>query len=275
MSVSTEPITPSQMSYLLKLMSQRASLFGIEPTIESAKSWIESRNANITKRQASKLIDELKEKPVDVIAPEKWTPKAGEVFNSFDCSHIVDAGIVGMTRIIENKFAKSCELCGHDVAYMSGLAVFSQSGWSTWHHVGKCIEPAKASSILAKRVEKFIAEACADLDGDVYFALPSHTGNNDLDFYGFVLSRRKAGAIYTLKRILGGAFSEDVSANAPVMSMTEAQRVIDAVSAMSGADWDEAMMQFANNLGKCFKCNRILTDDESRKRGMGAKCAEG
>ena len=275
MSVSTEPITPAQMKYLLTLMSQRASLFGIEPTIESAKSWIESRNANITKSQASKLIDDLKSKPVDVIAPEKWTPKAGEVFYSFDCSHIVGAGIVGMTRIIENKFAKPCELCGHDVAYMSGLAVFSQSGWSTWHHVGKCIEPAKPSSILAKRVEKFIAEACADLDGDVYFALPSHTGNNDLDFYGFVLSRRKTGAIYTLKRILGGAYSEDVSANAPVMSMTEAQRVMDAIGAMTSEQWDEAMMLFATSLGKCFKCNRILTDDESRKRGMGAICAEG
>lgn len=271
MSVSTEPITPAQMKFLLSLMSQRASLFGIEPTIESAKSWIESRNANITKSQASKLISELKDKPVDVIAPAN----AGKVSFAFDCSHIVDAGIVGMSRIIENKFAKSCELCGHDVAYMSGLAVLSQSGWSTWHHVGKCIEPAKPSSILAKRVEKFIAEACADLDGDVYFALPSHTGNNDLDFYGFVTSRRKSGAIYTLKRILGGAFSEDVSANAPVMSLTEAKRVIDAISAMSGAEWDEAMMAFANNLGKCFKCNRILTDDESRKRGMGAKCAEG
>lgn len=273
MSVSTEPITEPQMKFLLTLMSQRASLFGIEPTTESAKAWIESKNANITKSQASKLISELKDKPVDVITPAKSSQS--EVSYSYDCSHIVDAGTSGMTRIIQNKFAKSCELCGHDVAYMSGLAVMSQSGWSTWHLKGECIEPAKASSILAKRVEKFIAEACADLDGDVYFALPSHTGNNDLDFYGFVLSRRKAGAIYTLKRILGGAFSEDVSANAPVMSMTEAQRVIDAVSAMSGADWDEAMMQFANNLGKCFKCNRILTDDESRKRGMGAKCAEG
>lgn len=274
MSVSTEPITEPQMKFLLTLMSQRASLFGIEPTIESAKAWIESHNANITKSQASKLISELKDKPVDVITP-KWMENGEKLLGSFDCSHIVDAGIVGMTRIIQNKFAKSCELCGHDVAYMSGLAVMSQSGWSTWHHVGKCIEPAKPSSILAKRVEKFIAEACADLDGDVYFALPSHTGNNDLDFYGFVLSRRKAGAIYTLKRILGGAFSEDVSANAPVMSMTEAQRVMDAIGEMSSQQWDEAMMQFANNLGKCFKCNRILTDDESRKRGMGAKCAEG
>ena len=269
MSVSTEPITPAQMKFLLTLMSQRASLFGIEPTIESAKSWIESKNANITKSQASKLISELKDKPVDVISS-----KNAEVSFSFDCSHIVDAGTTGMTRIIENKFAKSCELCGHDVAYMSGLAVLSNGGWSTWHHKGQCIEPAKPSSILAKRVEKFIAEACADLDGDAYFALPSHTGNNDLDFYGFVQSRRKSGTIYVLKRIIGGAFSHEDTSNSPVMSLTEAKRVMDAIEAMSGAEWDEAQMQFAQNLGRCFHCNRILTDDESRKRGMGAECAE-
>jgi hypothetical protein len=273
MSVSTEPITPAQMRFLLTLMSQRASLFGIEPTTESAKSWIESKNANITKSQASKLISELKDKPVDVITPAKSSQS--EVFYSYDCSHIVDAGTSGMTRIIQNKFAKSCELCGHDVAYMSGLAVMSQSGWSTWHLKGECIEPAKPSSILAKRVEAFIAEACADLDGDAYFALPSHTGNNDLDFYGFVVSRRKTGTIYVLKRIVGGAFHHEDTSNSPVMSLTEAKRVMDAIEAMDSAQWDEAQMQFAQNLGRCFHCNRILTDDESRKRGMGAKCAEG
>jgi hypothetical protein len=152
--------------------------------------------------------------------------------------------------------------------------VLSRSGWSTWHLKGECIEPAKSASILAKQIEEFIATACADMDNDAYFALPSHTGNNDLDFYGIVLSRRKAGAIYTLKRVVGGAIGADLVSNSPVMSLTEAKRVIEVVGAMSGDEWDAAQMQFAQNLSRCFICNRTLTDDESRARGVGSECAK-
>jgi hypothetical protein len=265
-----EPITEAQMKFLLSLMVERASIFGIERNVESARAYLTEKSGNITKSRASQMISTLKEKPAD----EVTTASQSEVTFSHDCSHIVGAGITGMTRIIANKYAKPCELCGHDVAYNSGLAVLSRSGWSTWHCKGECIEPAKSGSIIAKQIEEFIAEKCSEMDTDAYFALPSHTGNNDLDFYGIVLSRRKAGAIHTLKRVIGGAVGADLVSNSPVMSMTEAKRVIDTVTAMSWDEWEAAQMQFAQNLSRCYICNRTLTDDASRARGVGSECAK-
>jgi hypothetical protein len=212
------------------------------------------------------MISTLKEKPADAVTTAKAS--SGD---DISIAHIT----VKAQRVIANRYAKPCELCGHTVAYNSGLAVLDHhKNWSTWHRNGECIEPAKPASILAKQIEEFIATACADMDNDAYFALPSHTGNNDLDFYGIVLSRRKAGAIYTLKRVVGGAIGADLVSNSPVMSLTEAKRVIEVVGAMSGDEWNAAQMQFAQNLSRCFICNRTLTDDESRARGVGSECAK-
>ena len=88
------------------------------------------------------------------------------------------------------------------------------------------------------------------------------------------MSRRKSGHIYTLKRVIGGALGADIVSNSPVMSFTEAQRVVDAVSAMTGDEWEYAQMQFAQNLSRCFRCGRTLTDDQSRANGIGSECAK-
>lgn len=38
-------------------------------------------------------------------------------------------------------------------------------------------------------------------------------------------------------------------------------------------DWHEAMLAYGREIGKCGHCNRTLTDEDSRARGIGPVCA--
>lgn len=95
-----------------------------------------------------------------------------------------------------------------------------------------------------------------------HYAVPSLTGNNDLDFFRVdrPMEGKWAGYIF-VKRVIGGR------PNAPVRG----QKAREALVAIS-KNPEAAALQYATELGRCSKCNRHLTDELSRQLGMGPEC---
>lgn len=256
--MDTKYITDKQTNFIVKLVGERADILGVQPNPESIIDYIGNCKL-ITTRDASEFIEKLL-----AVVPTQPTKTQSSTAAQIDITH---TGVNAM-RVISNRFTKACALCLNGVATGAGIAVLTDDKqWLTYHKVNECPAPLEGSQ-LHLLVETWVHQQCINI-GNVYFALPSHTGNNDLDFYGLVTSHRKTGSVVVLRRILGGhAFDA-----CPVVSMTEAKRVIESLRMMSTEQSDDAMKAFADNLGRCFRCGRTLTDDESRNRGMGQDCA--
>lgn len=96
-----------------------------------------------------------------------------------------------------------------------------------------------------------------------YYALDSATGNNDLDFYCVQHGKgRWAGRVF-VKRVIGGR------PDTPVRG-AEANRVIMAIAEVGA---DSAAKRYGQEIGRCGRCNRHLTDETSRALGLGPDCA--
>lgn len=96
-----------------------------------------------------------------------------------------------------------------------------------------------------------------------FYATPSATGNNDYDFWSVdrPTEGRWAGRTF-VDRVIGGR------SNTPVRGATARQ----ALEAINSEGIEVARIRFAQELGRCWKCGRHLTDDESRRLGIGPVC---
>lgn len=94
------------------------------------------------------------------------------------------------------------------------------------------------------------------------YAIPSLTGNNDLDF--FLVSRPENGkwnGWTFVKRVIGG------KPDAPVDN-SQVYKILVAIE----KDPETASATFGRELGICSKCGIHLTDEESRAYGRGPEC---
>jgi len=98
-----------------------------------------------------------------------------------------------------------------------------------------------------------------------YYAVPSRTGKNDLDFYHVDVGReggRWAGMRF-VGRVLGGG-------GKPIkVSRTEQA---DALVRIQHYGIDESRARFGQAVGQCGRCGRSLTDAVSRAIGIGPEC---
>lgn len=96
-----------------------------------------------------------------------------------------------------------------------------------------------------------------------HYAIPSETGNNDLDFFRIdkPTEGRWAGRTF-VKRIVGGKPDFGVRGEAAVKV---AERIV-------AAGVKEAALLYGQEIGRCCRCNRHLTDEASRAFGMGPDC---
>lgn len=107
---------------------------------------------------------------------------------------------------------------------------------------------------------------------DCYVALPSRSGNNDLDFIrigtnqGRMNPDRKGWR--RVQRIVGG--------QAPIsMRVGEAVPFARIVAEMSEAELKAAQVLFGQEIGRCGCCGKSLTDETSRALGIGPVCRDG
>lgn len=96
-----------------------------------------------------------------------------------------------------------------------------------------------------------------------YYAIPSLTGNNDLDFYR--VDRPTEG------RWVGYTFVKMVVGGKPAMSVRGKQRLYDILSAIQ-KDPERSAWLYGVEIGRCDKCNHTLTDKTSREHGRGPDC---
>jgi hypothetical protein len=98
---------------------------------------------------------------------------------------------------------------------------------------------------------------------DGHYAIPSLTGNNDLDF--FRVDRPEegqwAGRIF-LKRVIGGKPDQNV----------RGKTIRAALEAIADAGIEKSRELYGREIGRCWRCNRHLTDELSRQRGIGPDC---
>jgi hypothetical protein len=221
--MSATTITPKQQSFVRSLLQERLSVLGID----DIDKYIEEKGINkLTAKSASEIIDKLKSIPA---------PRNPEH------AHLPEG------RVIVNKFAKECALCNRKVDTGAGFAVQANYGWRTYHAKGDCLYEADALETVDRG----------------YYAIPSLTGNNDLDFFFVHLKNGKKEVL----RVLGG--------QAPFrVSDAETKRIVEALVSLSTDELTEAQARYGRELGVCGKCGRHLTDEASRARGLGSECAK-
>jgi Family of unknown function (DUF6011) len=98
-----------------------------------------------------------------------------------------------------------------------------------------------------------------------YYAVPSRTGNNDLDFFSVdrPSEGRWAGYVF-VKRVIGGHVDTPVRGS-------EARLALEAIIEFG---IEEAGVLYGREIGRCYVCNRTLTDDLSREMGIGPVCRD-
>lgn len=98
-----------------------------------------------------------------------------------------------------------------------------------------------------------------------HYAVPSATGNNDYDFYRVDVPTdgKWAGYVF-VKRVIGGR--PDASVSRTERSAT-LERILDY-------GVEQAGKLYAAEIGRCRRCNRSLTAEDSRigRDGYGAHC---
>lgn len=139
-----------------------------------------------------------------------------------------------------NRYGGTCVRCGGEVEAEAGTCEKRDGRWVV-SHIGECPE----------RVEHAVPAG--------HYAIASE-GDNDLLF---VRVDRNEGYPVRVKMIVGGH---------PEMTLAK-NRVTGILARIAEAGVAEAAKLYGNEIGRCCRCNRTLTDATSRAAGIGPECA--
>lgn len=147
-----------------------------------------------------------------------------------------------------NRYGGDCVDCGRHVAPEAGV-LFKDGGWKVAHRDGECPTAATEPEV----------ETAADVEvPDGHYAIDS-TGDNDLAFY-----RVDNGGRYGVSvRLIVGGHSD---------SWVVRRNVPGIIARIAAAGVETARQRYAAEIGSCWVCNRTLTDEESRRLGIGPDC---
>lgn len=192
-----------------------------------------------TKQAVSQAIDTAKQQPRPAAAPAATTVE-------------VPAGVEILSRT--NRYGGSCVLCGGHVADEAGRLAKRNGKWVVAHNDGDCGTPAPA----AERTETPLADVPAG-----HYAIPS-TGDNDLVFYRVdrPTDRGYDGSTTFVKMIVGGHPDQNV----------RRANVAGILARIAEYGVAESARLYGNEIGRCYRCNRHLTDEVSRDLGIGPEC---
>lgn len=193
----------------------------------------------LDRKAASTLIDAL------LAAPKTPAPAAA---SSVD----VPAGLEILDR--SNKYGGKCELCGGRVADGAGRLAKRNGKFAVVHRDGECVERTEAPAPAAA--------PRSDVPSG-HYAIPS-TGTNDLVFYKVKAPTegKWAGRVF-VDMVVGGHDDQSVRRDAVA-------GILDRIVA---AGVEHSARLYGQEIGRCCRCNRTLTDEESRRNGIGPECA--
>jgi Family of unknown function (DUF6011) len=146
-----------------------------------------------------------------------------------------------------NTYAGNCSDCGGVVPAGEGfIRKDSDSGRWITGHLGGCPKENNPPPSVA----------------DGYYAVTSDEGHTS--FYS-VKNGKKPGIIF-MDLLTGGG------PNATFKRQGVSYKIRDTILAKIAVDPKGAAERFGKESGRCFSCNRGLTDEESRLRGQGPDC---
>ena len=159
-----------------------------------------------------------------------------------------------------NQYGGRCANCGVFVPERAGRIVKTAQGWKAAHLTPEACQEAQAQAPVEQ--PKPVVEFPVPVG---YYAIPALQGTNDLDFFCVKAGKGKWEGRTFINRVIGGR----VEFGGTPMTRDERDR---AVAGILAYGVDAARMEYANKIGHCWHCNKLLTDDESRKYGVGPKC---
>jgi hypothetical protein len=254
----------------------------LTPEIAAAMKAVRDGSALIESRDASKAIDALLKKINPMLKP--FTAVALPVgLASFNAE-----------KVISNRFAKGCNVCSERVDAGAGHALLVNGSWLTICKACAEIDPADREAALAAEREEARARVAAEQaerqaleesrqaaradaialsrdlfaragvigqsKPDLHLAIDNVTGSNDLDF--FRVARISLGvAVY---RIIGGHHDQH-------LAYEDAVKVLERIACTD--DVAGALAAYGREIGRCGRCHRTLTDEDSRAAGLGPDCA--
>lgn len=147
------------------------------------------------------------------------------------------------TNVRRNKYAARCATCRRAVGEGQGTLMGTMGAWMVYHDECAPVDWSRAPQVRPG-----------------YYAFPCLTGTNDLDFarvfHDFDRGHPRAF------RVIGGHPDTEVN-----------QRTAFAFIEAIARNPQFYALLYAREIGRCCRCNRHLTDEESRARGMGPECA--
>jgi hypothetical protein len=155
-----------------------------------------------------------------------------------------------------NRFAGNCAKCGGKVEAEQGRVDKTDAGWVASHLPGKCRE------IPDKVDVKAVMDRYSEIPRGHYATL-SLTGHNDFDFWRVDRPEQGTYAGRTfVKRIVGGK---------PDLNVSRTTKFA-ALDAILEEGIENTARRYGQELGRCSRCNRSLTDQTSRALGIGPEC---
>ena len=217
MSAST--ITVKQQSFVRTLLEDRLDVLGITDIDEYIRA---SAVSTLTGAAASKLIDYLKSIPTSRKPEHAHLPEG---------------------RVIANRYANKCQLCGGNVDAGTGWAVQTGDGWRTFHAAGACTGPAVESTPVCHVVS---GRTYRTTDGTIAVAYTTQNGN------------------LAARRLIideDGGHLEYWKGGVAVLRATGAPLSAEEAAAIGRTH------------SFCVSCCRDLSDDRSLAAGYGETCA--
>lgn len=161
--------------------------------------------------------------------------------------------VLATESIRANKYEGNCASCFTPVAAGAGRIEKQGGKWATFHLDGQCSTVKGEAPVVVPAGR---------------YAVPSATGNNDLDFYD--VDHGKAGSKWEgyifVGRIIGG--------HGTPQRITKREQNA-ALRAIVAAGVEHSLRLFGQTIGKCGHCGRPLTDADSRAKGIGPVCEAG
>jgi hypothetical protein len=213
---------------------------------------------------------------------------------------------------LKNRYGGKCRLCGVYVEAEAGHIEKIDGKWTVFHNEGECEKRYKHSGDPAWESADGDPEGFGDPiryteAGDPavrspspatpstgkadprwdpiaagFYATPSLTGNNDLDFWKVDRPKKGKWSGYIfVKRVIGGhddkQLPSDSKRRISRKDTQKIQRVTQeaALQAILDQGPDESAFLFGKELKYCCECGIHLTDETSRALGIGPVCRTG
>lgn len=156
-----------------------------------------------------------------------------------------------------NRYTQKCLKCGQEVPAYTGRLFRWFGSWEVEHPECESLPfPERRATVPAMPPRhRRTPEVPAG-----HYAIPSERDGQDLDFYRVGRPKGRWEGYTFVTRVVEGRPSYRVREYLNVL-----ERIVQAGIA-------ESATRYGLETGRCYRCNRHLTDETSRKLGIGPEC---